>query len=407
MTTIHLWQESPQVKDGMVTLGATLEQIPQEQRKGIPQKSCKFLYYQLAEQHQHLLSDNSDAFLVAILFLAMHQGTDVIVHGAVSPSLLTNLEEFQSAWVNWAPKRYQRVNIQAETIATAPPQHPSRQAITTFSGGVDSCFTAFRYHKTSPEQLRYQVTAALMVHGFDIPLHEQQMFQGAAQRSRRMLDSLDINLIEMATNFRQVINYSWPKGFTTALASSLLLLQQKFAAGIIPSSDSYKSMFPMYASNPISDRLLSTHNFEIIHDRLASRVEKLTVLADWPEAMQNLRVCWQGKQKDRNCGRCEKCIRTILSCRVAGISLPGCFEQDVSNSQLLSLIIPWSNPVIEMRDVLANARAVHIQESWVTALTICVLVNQFLSTGVKVGLTLVTLMAPMIKRWYPDFFVPF
>lgn len=44
-----------------------------------------------------------------------------------------------------------------------------------------------------------------MVHGFDIPLKEKETFENAAQRSQIMLSSLDVEMIPIATNFRQVI----------------------------------------------------------------------------------------------------------------------------------------------------------------------------------------------------------
>ena len=38
--------------------------------------------------------------------------------------------------------------------------------------------------------------------------------------------------------------------------------------------------------------------------------------------MENLRVCWEGPQRDRNCGVCEKCIRTKLEFLANGLELP-------------------------------------------------------------------------------------
>ncbi|MGH7524210.1 MAG: hypothetical protein ACREK8_07885 [Gemmatimonadales bacterium] len=36
-----------------------------------------------------------------------------------------------------------------------------------------------------------------------------------------------------------------------------------------------------------------------------------------PLAMANLRVCWMGKS-DTNCGRCEKCLRTLTAFELFG-----------------------------------------------------------------------------------------
>ncbi|MFN3586135.1 MAG: hypothetical protein ACK4UT_01410 [Moraxellaceae bacterium] len=34
-------------------------------------------------------------------------------------------------------------------------------------------------------------------------------------------------------------------------------------------------------------------------------------MAAWPAAIERLRVCWSGPQKDRNCGRCLRCVRPL------------------------------------------------------------------------------------------------
>jgi len=50
--------------------------------------------------------------------------------------------------------------------------------------------------------------------------------------------------------------------------------------------------------------------------------------------MQYLRVCYENPGSHLNCCRCDKCIRTILSFRVAGVPLPPAFAKDVSNRQV-------------------------------------------------------------------------
>ena len=49
-----------------------------------------------------------------------------------------------------------------------------------------------------------------------------------------------------------------------------------------------------------------------------SRPEKIGVLARSPVALRGLRVCWM-QRNAYNCGKCEKCVRTMLGLVVHGV----------------------------------------------------------------------------------------
>ena len=176
------------------------------------------------------------------------------------------------------------------------------QAICGFSGGVDSSFLALRHARgvetRHPEPLR----AGVMVHGFDIPLEEEAMFERAASKARRQLDSLGLDLIQVRTNFLS-LEIDWTHTFGPALAGILMLFGRRFSRGLIAQGvpfESYRQL--VTGSNPITDPLLSSGAFQIVADGAAyARADKIRVIADWPETMRDLRVCWRGEQKDRNC----------------------------------------------------------------------------------------------------------
>lgn len=101
-----------------------------------------------------------------------------------------------------------------------------------------------------------------------------------------------------------------------------MLLQNEHTDGLIASSEPYSSLLLPWGSNPITDRLMSSDSFSIVHDAAAvTRNQKVRAISTWKEATRSIRVCWQGEHMDRNCGRCEKCIRTILNFRVMGLGL--------------------------------------------------------------------------------------
>jgi hypothetical protein len=361
MRKTHLWQEAAEV-DSYTTVSVTIEH---------PNQTRDRLWYRMSSEYSSLITQSCDPFVVATIFLAMQQRTDVVVHGEVSPSLLQNLAEFQAVWTCWCPKRYRQVEITAD-VEREQLKADSNKAIAAFSGGVDSCFTVFRHSTKRCGRIGRNLQAGLMVQGFDIPLEQQETFDRAAEKSRAMLASLGMELIPIATNFRE-LEQDWEDAHGTGIASCLMLFQRGFEAGIIASSDPYDALNLPYGSNPVSDWLLSSQSFQIVHDGASfNRIEKIREIANWPEVPANLRVCWEGSQKDRNCGRCEKCIRNILAFRVLGLGLPPCFEQDVTDSQILGIKNLKKSQLIELDPILAAARSAGISDSWVTALDRCI-----------------------------------
>ncbi|MDZ7961989.1 MAG: hypothetical protein RMY34_29650 [Aulosira sp. DedQUE10] len=359
MPQIHIWQEERVKINDSITVSATIE-IPNQERNS--------LWYRVQAEHSSLLTQSCDSFVVGIIFMAMSQATDVLVHGEVSPSLLQNLEEFQAVWSCWRPNHYQQVEITVDIEREHSVVNRPERAISAFSGGLDSCFTAFRHSRGKCGRSQRPLQAGLMVHGFDIPLIEQESFDRAVQKSKLTLASLGLELIPMATNFRD-FKQNWEDTHGIAVASCLMLLQGGYSIGLIPSSDPYHAVDLSWGwgSNPLTDPLLSSSTFPIIHDGGAfSRPAKLMRIVEWPEALQNLRVCWEGKRKDRNCGYCEKCVQAILTFRVLELGLPPCFENDVTNQEIARVLKKYL--LIEYAPILAIAKDRSISDSWVTVL---------------------------------------
>lgn len=138
MPQIHIWQEERVKINDSITVSATIE---------IPNQGRNSLWFRVQAEHSSLLTQSCDSFVVAMIFLAMSQGTDVLVHGEVSPSLLQNLEEFQAVWSCWRPKHYQQVEITVDIEREHSVVNRPKRAISAFSGGLDSCFSAFRHSR--------------------------------------------------------------------------------------------------------------------------------------------------------------------------------------------------------------------------------------------------------------------
>jgi len=359
MKKLHLWKDELIESDGTVTAGVTIECDGGSSRK---------LWYRVPSRFANNLSETCNAFVVGMVLTAMRESSDLIVHGDVSSRLLENLEEFRAAWVSWRPERYSRIEIVADNEIDRRSREKSNNTIVAFSGGVDASFTAYRHVKGLCGRLKKDIKTGMFIHGFNIGLDRNDIYDKVADRAEMMLGSLDIELIRMATNYRD-LGDNFGDSHVAEIASCMLLFENSYSTGLIAGSQPYAEMTLPWGSNPITDRLLSSDRLEFIHDGAAyTRSEKIEVISDWQEALKYLWVCYQSDNLDKNCCKCEKCIRTILNFRALGLDLPECFEHDATDEMILNM--KRLKPIVYNlhEDILSQARHRSISGSWVSAL---------------------------------------
>ena len=294
--------------------------------------------------------DDCDSYLIAALLPAMQLNSDITVHGSVSLELLSNLTELQLVWKKWCPELYFSVEIKVAQIREHEEQVAG--AVVAFSGGADAQFSAYR-HATGQAGYRTQaLRAGVLVHGFDIPLDDTEGFSGAAQLASQALDDLDLKLLTVQTNLRGYWDINWEDYCGTALVAVLCGLKKYAGSGLIGSSDTYDQLDLPWGSHPVTDPLLSSSEFRVIHDGCGySRTEKIKVISEWMQGIQNLRVCWDGGQNDRNCGCCEKCVRTRLNLLLAGVLNPLCFSTPLRKKHLKAIKLASKGTAIEWNHI--------------------------------------------------------
>jgi hypothetical protein len=361
---IDLWREETAEVDGSISTSVKLE------GSGLPKSH---LWYRVPAEYGSRLTSSLDPFVVATIFMAMLRGTDLRVHGEVSPSLLRNLEAFQLIWTRWRPTSYTKIEIIADAEREQPRAEESAGDIVAFSGGIDSSFTAFSHTSGGRGRLNRTIKSGMLM--------QKELFKPPYQDLKAMLSSLGIELIPVATNADDFKPNNIPGNplpldhFVPITISCLMLFQGTYRAGLFASSEPYQALVTPWSTHPLTDPLLSSDSFSVIHDGAEfTRTEKTTYLVDWPEALSSLQVCWQ--EEGANCGKCRKCIRTILNFRVAGIGLPQCFKQDVSNDEILNLKVN-SVSLSELELILSAAEEAVISDSWVKALRTCIEYNKF------------------------------
>ncbi|MGC2656554.1 MAG: hypothetical protein WA324_01160, partial [Bryobacteraceae bacterium] len=285
-------------------------------------------FFEMVDEHDlpppHLL----DGFVFGIIFYAMRLGQGIRVHGAMSLDALRNLNEFQEAWTLWKGDRYKKVDILPDELVESSAVSPAPEALAAFSGGIDSIFTVLRHANAKLGTASYALKRSLvMVHGFDVPLNDHYQLDSLRKRVRPFVDEMNLSLRLIRTNLKKLELQVWQDSFTAQLACCLHNYSHECGYGLIGSSEPYDGLVLPWGSNPATDYLLSGAAFRIVHDGAGySRTQKVEEIIKNSTATAVAKVCWEGTETYKNCGVCEKCVRTQLNFLAAGEPMPACFD---------------------------------------------------------------------------------
>ena len=325
------------------------------------------LFYEFARDGAPPQPDSFDGVLCAIVCHAMAERCDIHLHGPATRTMLLNLAEFQLAWSRWLPAVYRPVEIEVDTIVTTTGERSAR-SIAAFSGGADSSFTLLR---NSPQSAApsYGVDTVLLVHGFDVSLANGADLQELIERTAPIRAQAGVQLRIVRTNSKELSLQRWEDSFAAQLAACMHLFSAEFSIALLGSSEPYDALVLPWGSNPVTDHLLSGGQLKIVHDGAAfSRSEKIAFLSRFPAAVASLKVCWEGKQQGRNCGVCEKCVRTQLNFLAVGMKQSSCFDEPLDLRRISNIAIRNDALIAEFRSIVEYAERRNIDEEWLRLL---------------------------------------
>jgi hypothetical protein len=310
-----------------------------------------------------------EPFVLACLFAAMEGGCDLAVEGPLSPSLAAHLERFQEVWHCWHPARYRPVRIRAD--AWVEPEYPAgRGVLAAFSGGLDSAYTVWRHRPGAPPRAGIPPlggAALMLLLGREDEPPRQFLDSPLVARLSPMVAALSVPLTPIRTNVWYVCPH-WEDGHGAAVAAGLHILAGQYHTALLAASVPYHRLFIPWGSNPITDPWMAGDGFRIHHDGAdVSRLGKARAVADWPEALDRLLVCYRDPSGYQNCSRCEKCIRTILSFRMLGIPLPPAFDHDPTLRDIAGMRMKTPLAVQFLAWLLEDARETGANTPWLAA----------------------------------------
>ena len=260
---------------------------------------------------------DADPFLPVLMIVGMahHLAVDVpdvsteLLHGC------RRIMEIYGAWSTALGDHLRPIPIRA---STSPRQRNGRAAGAFFSGGVDSTYTLLRNHDRYPPGDARRIRYLVLGHGLDVALDNDDLFHRVRATAQEFARTHDVELIPVRTNVRAfTAALDWGRyAHGACLAAVGHVLSPLLHTLYVASSRWFTTLRP-WASHPDIDSGWSSERVEFLHHGLeATRSDKVRRIAASDAALRTLRVCWRNANNALNCGRCEKCLRTMfaLSC---------------------------------------------------------------------------------------------
>jgi hypothetical protein len=158
------------------------------------------------------------------------------------------------------------------------------------------------------------------------------------RRAEPLTDWLDLPLYTVVTNSREHGGRAWPQSAIPLIASALAQFSGRCAVGIVSGGAPHGTPRFGISHPPVLDALASNDFFRVVTDGGGfGRTDKIEALLPFPIAIAAIKVCWEGSDPSRNCGRCQKCVVTRLNFLAAGFPDPACFETPLELADIAGL----------------------------------------------------------------------
>lgn len=267
------------------------------------------------EYEQYLCADRLDAFVIGLLSWAMRNGEDIICKAPITEMLLYNIERFLLPSVTKNTQNLYCPTIYADTIECI--KDTAGAVGTGASCGIDSFHTIMNHLNSKFESMNLTHLCLNNVGAYNSAHDAESVRTAVIWRAQKAAEELNLKLLSTNSNFAEVFpqNHLLTNTYTSMFAVFCL---QKLWKVYYYSSGSDFSHFSL-KENDLHDTayydLLLLDCFSLPNIKLYSegatktRFEKIQQVSLFPLAKKYLHVCIR---KETNCGKCDKCKKTIL-----------------------------------------------------------------------------------------------
>lgn len=266
----------------------------------------------VARAHADWLDATGAPWVPPFLILAARLGEDLRIEAPVSPRLLDGAAQAGALFAAWWGYHVPRIDAEVAPVDAAP---PGSEVLCCFTRGVDSWFSVRRLLAGDggprPTRLLY---APDLDHHYSPPRRRE-----AVRRTAEAAARVGLPLLVVQHDVRPLLDrfLEWDDTYGGVLAGTALALGAAVGAFVLPAGYDLVHTAPS-GSLPELDPLWSTERTAVVHHAAeVGRTAKVRALAADPIVLARLKVCWSADVDD-NCGRCRKCLRTMLQLALAG-----------------------------------------------------------------------------------------
>lgn len=311
-------------------------------------REAQEIFYETDSAFADALWCNPHTFLVGCALPALHHGEErVAIDETICPELRNGLMTAMGWLSHWFGPSRRPIRIEARSDIAWPVLHTAQRAGSFLSGGVDSLAILRANRLDFPPDHPRSIRDCLFVYGFDIGGlqdggQELDTFDQAIASLHEIVQDAGVTLIPVYTNVRHLADEVpfWIYEFHgAALASVAHAFSRRLSRVSIASGFNIPNIIRA-GTHPLIDPNYSSTDLQLRHEGLLySRLDKVRLLSDWDVALRNLRVCTLNPPGRLNCGRCEKCVRTMLQLlAVDGLAKSTAFPADDVTPELVSTI---------------------------------------------------------------------
>lgn len=271
------------------------------------------------------LREHGDFALFALAAIGMTHNVKITLDAAVTRSALQNLRTIGQVWQTWAPRNVYPLQLDAHEVIDDD-SFARQGGMLCMSGGVDSTYAALR------AQADHGFTHALLIAGGDYRNHHSVGFQELKERVASLAKRVDLELVSVATDLAE-LRIKW--GFFHPLFLSACLRYSgsglSFGGYAADVTDAEEFVAHPWGNNHVVANLSATPDFPLnfLGRELGRSAKVRAILADQRKIISDLSVCYSDKSTGKNCGKCEKCIRTRLNIATSGRELPELFTENI------------------------------------------------------------------------------
>lgn len=288
----------------------------------IEDKCVKTVWIEVDNKYEpYLCTERADAFVIGLLHYAMSHNHDIICEVPMGEYLYYQITTYLIDTIAQGSSLMHNIKITADVDQNDLPC--AGKVGTGISCGIDSLHvlaalsgSSLTHHK--PTHLTF----------FNVGSHGEgerakRLFAERKRRAECFCQDYGFELVEVNSNIMDVFPQIHVLTHTFTSMFAVFALQKLYSVYYYASGYPFSafSLANTYSSDCAYYDLLLTGAFSTDHLRIyseggnLSRLEKTRKVVTYPPSYKYLNVC---TSTEKNCGRCEKCTRTLLALDVLG-----------------------------------------------------------------------------------------